>query len=1081
MPVSSAISCLSSELSLPRRLPPIAFALLLLPTASTAQNVSATIPAGNNPYAVAVNVATNTAYIANYSSGNVTVIDGTTNATSTVKVGTAPVAVAVNPQTNKIYVANYGSSNVTVIDGAANTTATVKTGSFPSAVAINQATNKIYVANAGSASVTVIDGATQTTARVAAGYDPSAIAVNSLTNRIYVANSGGDGVTVIDGANNSATKVVVGTHPVAVAVNAITNTIYVANSSSANVTVIDGATNATSTVAAGTDPNAIAVNPNTNTIYVANKGSKSVTVIDGATKKPTTVAAGTSPYAVALNTLTNTIYVSNSGSDNVTVIAGATNKTATTNVGTGPQAVAVNPATGKIYVANCGGSNVTEIDGAANTVVSVSPGVFTYPMSVDVNPATDKIYVAESAGGLTGDGGTPGVTVIDGATNKISQLSVGPYPLSVVVNPITNKIYVVSFSQGTSVRDLTVIDGVTNQASQLDVGSVPVIGSVPQPLAVNPVTDRIYVANQGANAVTIIDGATNVTTSVPTADGAYALAVNPATNKIYVAAGYGPSPDSVTAIDGATNATATIKTADSRPAMALAVNSVTNKIYVSEFDGALTVIDGANNETTSVPVEGAIPALAVNPVTDKIYLTNDAGNSVTVIDGATNAHISVPVGEEPAAITVDPVANKIYVANCGPVDPSSGYCEPAGSSVTVIDGATNTTTTEAEGTSPVAVAVNHSTGAAYVANNDMAGYDGGDVTIVTPENYAAVPLTAQTKGVNDAETVTGQAIWTTINPNPSFTTAVSSSFAPLSIAPTALYYQLDTTQGTWAAAASGTASGANPGTYKLQLSGVPWGVHTLFVYAAYGDEGSPESSGQGSGNSPEIGNVTPFVFGVVQIPTSATVASSANPQNSGSPLTITATISSKGNARTPTGMVTFFNGSTQLGQVSLNSSGRASYEISSLKIGKHTIKAVYSGDAESVPSSVTYVERIAGAPVNMAAVSGGGQRAVVGKAFSNPLVAKVTDANGTPVPNATVTFSGANLSFANGGKATTNESGETAMTATPKASGPLLATASLTGTQLTALFSLTGSAAQTVENPHAIAGKAAIPGTPMDR
>ena len=34
-------------------------------------------------------------------------------------------------------------------------------------------------------------------------------------------------------------------------------------------------------------------------------------------------------------------------------------------------------------------------------------------------------------------------------------------------------------------------------------------------MAVNPVTNKIYVANQDSNNVTVIDGATNSTTTVP--------------------------------------------------------------------------------------------------------------------------------------------------------------------------------------------------------------------------------------------------------------------------------------------------------------------------------------------------------------------------------------------------------------------------------------------------------------------------------------------------------------------------------------------------------------------------------------
>ena len=48
--------------------------------------------------------------------------------TASLVAGTNPYAVAVNPMTNKIYVANYNSNNVSVIDGATNSTITVTTG-----------------------------------------------------------------------------------------------------------------------------------------------------------------------------------------------------------------------------------------------------------------------------------------------------------------------------------------------------------------------------------------------------------------------------------------------------------------------------------------------------------------------------------------------------------------------------------------------------------------------------------------------------------------------------------------------------------------------------------------------------------------------------------------------------------------------------------------------------------------------------------------------------------------------------------------------------------------------------------------
>src|ERR1700730_8343972 len=197
--------------------------------------------------------------------------------TATVAAGSQPQAVAVNPVTNKIYVANFKGNSVTVIDGATNATVTVTVGSQPQGVAVNPATNKIYVSNFNSNSVTIIDGVTNTPTSVAAGINPGGIAINAVTNKIYVVNGGSNNVTVIDGATGTTTTIAAGSSPYAVAVNTVTNKIYVANLNVANVTVIDGATSTTATVPVGNTPAAVAVNPVTNKIYVSNFNGSSVT------------------------------------------------------------------------------------------------------------------------------------------------------------------------------------------------------------------------------------------------------------------------------------------------------------------------------------------------------------------------------------------------------------------------------------------------------------------------------------------------------------------------------------------------------------------------------------------------------------------------------------------------------------------------------------------------------------------------------------------------------------------------------------------------------------------------------------
>jgi hypothetical protein len=64
-------------------------------------------------------------------------------------------------------------------------------------------------------------------------------------------------------------------------------------------------------------------------------------------------------------------------------------------------------------------------------------------------------------------------------------------------------------------------------------------------------------------------------------------------------------------------------------------------------------------------------------------------------------------------------------------------------------------------------------------------------------------------------------------------------------------------------------------------------------------------------------------------------------------VTFTATVSAKSpGSGTPTGTVTFKDGTTVLGTGTLNSNGQATFTTSSLKLGNHSITAVYGGDTD---------------------------------------------------------------------------------------------------------------------------------------
>jgi YVTN family beta-propeller protein len=80
---------------------------------------------------------------------------------------------------------------------------------------------------------------------------------------------------------------------------------------------------------------------------------------------------------------------------------------------------------------------------------------------------------------------------------------------------------------------------------------------------------------------------------------------------------------------------------------------------------------------------------------------------------------TIAVGIAPSGVAVDPTANKIYVANFGNVQSPASPCGSTDDSVTIIDGATDSTSTIADGigfesTNPLALAVDSANHGVYV-------------------------------------------------------------------------------------------------------------------------------------------------------------------------------------------------------------------------------------------------------------------------------------------------------------------------------------------------------------------------------
>jgi YVTN family beta-propeller protein len=244
----------------------------------------------------------------------------------------------------------------------------------------------------------------------------------------------------------------------------------------------------------------------------------------------------------------------------------------------------------------------------------------------------------------------------------------GSFPIGIDINPITNKLYVANQFSNT----ISVIDIETSKVeSNIDTGDSP------YDVDVNPFSNRIYSSNRESNTVSVIDGFTNKElTEIPVGNSPVGIGSNLAANWIYVA---NMDSKTISVIDPIVNKVRQSLKYASSP-YDIIVNPHTNKVYVSDLGkDSVLVLDGNNNTLIStIPVGSRPSGLAINTETNTIYVSNFRNDSVSVINGTSDKiQTNIKVGDSPVGIAVNPRTNKIYVNNL--VDDS----------IKVINGTTN--------------------------------------------------------------------------------------------------------------------------------------------------------------------------------------------------------------------------------------------------------------------------------------------------------------------------------------------------------------------------------------------------------
>jgi len=435
-------------------------------------------------------------------------------------------------------------------------------------------------------------------------------------------------------------------------------------------------------------------------------------------------------------------------------------------------------------------------------------------------------------------------------------------------------------------------------------------------------------------------------------------------------------------------------------------SSVSNATWIHITAGTLNSDSG----TTGYTVDANTGA----PRTGTITI---AGNTFTVTQSGVATPTTLVVAANPTAITAG--QSVTLTATLSPF--SAGSASTNGETITFSEGGTSLGT--ATLTSGVATLTTNalpggtdSVTASYPGDSTFGAANAASVQVVVTKAAATVALggltatyngsphsataTTTPAGLNVTFTYAGAAtaptnagsyaVVATIS-DPNYTGTASGTLVIAKASATV-------TLGSLSATADGTAHAATATT-------VPAGLSVTFTYN--GSATAPSAAGSytvvGTINDPNYtGTATGTMVIAAPLTASSTVlTSSAASVPVGTNVTFTATVIGSGG--TPTGTVTFLNGTASLGTGTLNASGVATLTTSFSTAGTDSITAQYSGDA-----------------VFKSSTSAAGVQVVVTKAAATVALGGLTATyNGSPhSATATTTPAGLNVTFTYAGSAT---------------------------------------------------------------
>ena len=353
--------------------------------------------------------------------------------------------------------------------------------------------------------------------------------------------------------------------------------------------------------------------------FVANRNSNSVSVIDILTQTVTTeIPVGASPIDLALTPDASKVYVVNFDSHDVSVIDAATLQVSTTiPVGLNPRAITITADGRRAYVANSGSGedSVSVLNLSTDMLLTTLPVFRPRPSVLALSPDDTTLYVMGTQSRFVG--------LIDTTSNQVGRLETGEDPVAIDFSSDGQRAFVANQGANT----VSILDTTTFPPSKLQ--DVPV-DEAPRSVAVSPDGAKVFVANFLANTITTFEAAVPLPLS-PSSSGSSQKGIP---QKIDILT-------ETLAILG-WEGTWSLQFDPSFPIQLVAVNRTSDNVGILDIT--------TNQATATVPVGTDPEQNAFNTELPQALVTNFGSNELAVVNTDDTTTAFVPVGEAPVDV-----------------------------------------------------------------------------------------------------------------------------------------------------------------------------------------------------------------------------------------------------------------------------------------------------------------------------------------------------------------------------------------------------------------------------------------------